>query len=87
MNPDKIKQKLREKGKSASEIEAMSEAEVYKSIFTPGLSTKDDPTEDAGKGVGMDVVKERVQQLGGQMKFQTRLGEFTRFIVEFPLLF
>lgn len=87
LNPDKIKQKLREKGKSAAEIEAMSEAEVYKSIFTPGLSTKDDPTEDAGKGVGMDVVKERVQQLGGQMKFQTRLGEFTRFIVEFPLLF
>jgi chemosensory pili system protein ChpA (sensor histidine kinase/response regulator) len=54
-------------------------------IFAPGLSTADQVTELAGRGVGMDVVRSDVQALGGRIEIQTQAGRGTRFKLVLPL--
>lgn len=54
-------------------------------IYHPQLSTKEKVTEVSGRGVGLAIVKERVEALGGQVSFETKIGQGTKFILELPL--
>ncbi|NKF22347.1 hybrid sensor histidine kinase/response regulator [Solimonas marina] len=54
-------------------------------IFMPGFSTARELTQDAGRGVGMDVVAAEVKQLGGTLELSSKRGEGARFLVRLPL--
>jgi two-component system chemotaxis sensor kinase CheA len=54
-------------------------------ICSPGFSTRDEADRTSGRGVGMDVVKKAIEELGGRMSLATRIGEGTSFTIELPL--
>ena len=54
-------------------------------LCTPGFSTRDVADRASGRGVGMDVVRRTVEELGGTLSIDTARGEGTRFLIELPL--
>jgi chemosensory pili system protein ChpA (sensor histidine kinase/response regulator) len=79
-----IRQKAVERGLMPANS-ALSDEEVAQFIFEPGFSTARKLTQDAGRGVGMDVVSTEVKQLGGNLEMSSVFGEGTRFLVRLPL--
>jgi two-component system chemotaxis sensor kinase CheA len=70
---------------SETEIEKMSEARILELIFTPGFSTADTITSVSGRGVGMDVVRTNIDQIGGSIDVKSVLGEGVSFTIKIPL--
>lgn len=62
-----------------------SEDDITQFIFAPGFSTSEQVTAVSGRGVGMDVVKTRITQIGGQIEVSSVPGEGTRFTLRLPL--
>ena len=86
LNLDQIKRKAIEKGFVTPEmIGAMSDSDIYNLIFTPGFSTAARVTDISGRGVGMNVVKEIVNELNGSVGIETEYGMGTRFFLSFPI--
>jgi len=82
------KQKIVSKGVRTgvgSGDEDLSDQEIYKLIFLPGLSTAAKVTDVSGRGVGMDVVKRAVEKLRGKIDIESSVGVGTTFITRFPL--
>ena len=71
-------------GVSESETN-IDDAALLDLICSPGLSTRDEANRESGRGVGMDVVKQALEELGGRMSLATKLGEGTTFTLELPL--
>ncbi|MCX7635591.1 MAG: chemotaxis protein CheA, partial [Syntrophales bacterium] len=67
------------------EGENLSDQEIYRLIFHPGLSTAEKVTDVSGRGVGMDVVKQAVDKLRGKIEIESTPGKGTTFITSFPL--
>jgi two-component system chemotaxis sensor kinase CheA len=65
--------------------ESMSDGAVWELIFAPGFTTAAKVSDVSGRGVGMDVVRRNVRELGGQVEVSSRPGEGTRTIVRLPL--
>ena len=65
--------------------ENMSDDEVGMLIFAPGFSTADKVTEISGRGVGMDVVKRNIQEMGGHVEIQSKQGQGTTIRILLPL--
>lgn len=63
----------------------LDEAALIELIFTPGFSTMSEVTALAGRGIGMDVVKSEVQNLGGRIDVATTAGKGSRFSIYLPL--
>lgn len=86
LDVDAIKAKVIEKKISTAEILAnMDDADIFNFIFIPGFSTAKKITDISGRGVGMNVVKETVNELNGNVSIETEKGMGTRFILTFPL--
>ncbi len=83
LDRDRILEKARERGMAVSD--AMSDQEVWLLIFEAGFSTADVVTDVSGRGVGMDVVKRNIRELGGNVEIESRQGAGTRFIIRLPL--
>lgn len=86
INPDVIKQKAIEKG-VISEIEAdrLDDREAVALIFAPGFSTAEAVSDISGRGVGMDVVRTNIEDLGGTIELDSRWGSGTRMRLKLPL--
>jgi signal transduction histidine kinase len=69
---------------SLPEATKLTGAELIDLLFTPGFSTALKTDKNAGRGVGLDVVKATVQSLGGRVRLSGRRGEGTRFTIELP---
>jgi two-component system chemotaxis sensor kinase CheA len=54
-------------------------------LCSPGFSTREEADRESGRGVGMDVVKRAIEELGGQVSLATKMGEGTTFTIELPL--
>ena len=67
------------------QAEAMSEKEIINLLFMPSFSMAKKITDISGRGVGLDVVKSNIEQLGGDVEVKTKLGEGTTFTVRLPL--
>ena len=63
----------------------MSEAEIHKFIFAPGFSTAAAVTSVSGRGVGMDVVRTNIDQIGGTIDLKSVAGEGTSVTIKIPL--
>jgi two-component system, chemotaxis family, sensor kinase CheA len=82
---DKILKKAREKGLLTKAEDEMSDKEVYSLIFLPGFSTNENVTEFSGRGVGMDVVRKNIGQIGGTVSVESEPGKGTKMIIRIPL--
>lgn len=81
---DKIKQKATKKGLIKNNT-TLSEQEILNFIFAPGFSTNDNVTQLSGRGVGLDVVKKLIKNLGGNISIKSSLDHGTTFILSMPL--
>lgn len=83
---EKIKQKAVDKGAITEEqAEYMSEKDAVDLLFQPAFSTAEKISDVSGRGVGLDVVKNKIEGLGGDVEVASKLGEGTTFIVRLPL--
>ncbi|MDF1557151.1 MAG: chemotaxis protein CheA [ANME-2 cluster archaeon] len=86
INPDIVMKSALSKGVvSEDEAAAMSDDELVSLIFLPGFSTAATVSDISGRGVGMDVVKRDIEQLGGSIKTYSTPGEGTRLKLKLPL--
>ncbi|WP_435104296.1 chemotaxis protein CheW [Arhodomonas sp. AD133] len=86
MDAEKLRQRAVDKGVlDAESARRLDESECYNLIFAPGFSTKDQISDVSGRGVGMDVVKNRISQLNGTVDIDSRLGEGTTIRIKVPL--
>ncbi len=63
----------------------MSEREIHNLVFVPGFSTARNVTSVSGRGVGMDVVRNNIEGIGGSIELQTEAGRSTTFRLKIPL--
>ncbi len=84
LDPVKLKSKAIEKGilKPGAEL---SDREAYNLVFAPGFSTKEKVTDISGRGVGMDVVRTNILELGGEVQIESTLHVGTTFRLVLPL--
>ncbi len=83
---EKVKEKVIKLGwAEKSTLEMMDKQDIIKYIFKPGFSTKEFVTEISGRGVGMDVVLEKVQNLKGEIQVDTEKGKGTSFKIILPV--
>ena len=68
-----------------SDLDKLSDGEVYRLILDAGFSTASQVTEFSGRGVGMDVVRRNVEQLRGSIAIESRAGAGTTFTLRLPL--
>lgn len=81
---EKVKKKAIEKGLLEPDV-GLGEREIIYLIFTPGFSTKEVAGEISGRGVGMDVVKEKLSALGGFTEVYTKKDAGTTFTLTLPI--
>ena len=84
LNKEKILDKAIKTGRVA-EGDDLSDDEIYRLIFLPGLSTAAKVTDVSGRGVGMDVVKQAVDKLRGKIEIKSLPGKGTTLTTSFPL--
>jgi chemotaxis protein histidine kinase CheA len=70
---------------SHEQASELSDADAYELIFAPGLSTVTMITDISGRGVGMDLVRANLLELGGQIMIETAIGQGTTFVLVLPL--
>ena len=86
INPDIIKQKALEKGViSEGEAQRLDNRQAQELIFAPGFSTAEQVSDISGRGVGMDVVRTNIEDLGGAIDLDSQLGRGTRMRLKLPL--
>lgn len=86
MDPETLRRKVVEKGLLDEESAArLDDKGCYELIFMPGLSTKNEISDVSGRGVGMDVVKTRINQMNGTVAVDSVRGRGTRIIIKLPL--
>lgn len=83
LNIEKILKKAIEKGLARAD-QKYTDSEIQRFIFLPGFSTADKISDVSGRGVGMDVVKNAVQSIGGSINIASTPGQGTTFSVSLP---
>ncbi|NLB78384.1 MAG: chemotaxis protein CheA [Clostridiaceae bacterium] len=83
---DKVRKKIIQKGLESPEIVgALSDKEIIEYLFKPNFSTADKVTDLSGRGVGLDVVKTKIETLGGIVEVDSVRGKGSKFIIRIPL--
>ena len=83
---ERVRDKAIEKGTITPEqAETMSDKDIVDLLFRPSFSTAKSVTDVSGRGVGLDVVKTKIESLGGDVEVKTKLGEGSTFIIRLPL--
>lgn len=86
INIEKVKNKAIDSGAITPEqAENMTDKEVIDLLFRPSFSTAEKITDVSGRGVGLDVVKTKIEELGGNIECKSVLGEGSSFIIRLPL--
>lgn len=82
----KVKKKAVEKNLlTAEEAELLSEDDILSLLFQPGFSTSDEISDISGRGVGLDVVKNKIESINGSVEVETQENVGTKFIIRIPL--
>lgn len=83
LNRDKLLTKARERGVFVPENP--TDQDIWQLIFAPGFSTAETITDVSGRGVGMDVVRRNIEQLGGRVELSSVTGKGTTISIRLPL--
>lgn len=84
IDKERVATRAEAKGLLAAGAE-LDDAALLELICAPGFSTRDEADRGSGRGVGMDVVRNTVEELGGRISLETESGRGTRFTIELPL--
>lgn len=86
IDTEKVKAKAVEKGTITQEqADVMTDKEAIDLLFRPSFSTAEKVTDVSGRGVGLDVVKSKIEALGGDVEVKTKYGEGSIFSIRLPL--
>ena len=86
LDPEKLKKKAIEKGIiSPQDAERLTTQQALQLIWEPGFSTAEKVTDISGRGMGMDIVRSKIEQLHGAVELDSRLGEGTTITINLPL--
>jgi two-component system chemotaxis sensor kinase CheA len=86
IDPEKIRQKIVQKGLHTSEhAAALSRRELLETLFLPGFSTAEKVSNISGRGVGMDVVRTNLRRLNGTVEIESVIGQGTLITLKVPL--
>ncbi len=85
LNKEKILQKALDHGLIQDINREIPDREIFSMIFLPGFSTKENVTEFSGRGVGMDVVSNNIEKIGGVVNVDSIAGEGTTMTIRIPL--
>ncbi len=86
IDTEKVKNKAIEKGTiTAQQAETMSEKDFIDLLFRPSFSTAEKVSDISGRGVGLDVVKTKIESLGGSIEAKTLKGAGSTFTIQLPL--
>ncbi len=86
MDPKALQRIAVEKGVMDQDAaDRLSDSESFNLIFAPGFSTKTEISEVSGRGVGMDVVKTKINQLNGTIHIESEIGKGTKILIKVPL--
>src|ERR1700691_636303 len=86
LNTERIKPKAIQTGLvNEAELEKMTEAQIHRFIFAPGFSTAAAVPSVSGRGVGMDVVRTNIDQIGGTIDIKSVVGEGSSVTIKIPL--
>jgi two-component system chemotaxis sensor kinase CheA len=86
IDAEKIGRKALEKGiVTEEELEQLEKRDILDFVFHPGFSTASEVTDVSGRGVGMDIVRNTVKKLDGQISIESELGSGSSFIISLPL--
>ena len=84
LDKDRILAKARSRG-LVGQNDVLTDDQIHDLIFLPGFSTAEKTTDLSGRGVGMDVVRRNVKELGGKIELRSERGKGSRFIITLPL--
>lgn len=86
INKEKVKNKAIAKGVvTESEAEVLTDHQIYELILASGFSTNEEISDVSGRGVGLDVVKNTIESLGGSISIDAVPGEGSTFSIQLPL--
>lgn len=86
LDPDKIRTKAVEVGLAQpDQVQAMLDTDLFQYIFSAGFSTADAVGDQAGRGIGLDVVKQAVEGMNGHIEIESQPGVGTKFTLRLPL--
>jgi two-component system chemotaxis sensor kinase CheA len=86
LDPDRIRQKAVDRGLiSPSDAERMTPQQIYNLIWEPGFSTAEQVTEISGRGMGMDIVKSKIEELNGAVDVDSVPGQGVTLTIKLPL--
>ncbi len=86
IDASKIRRKAVEKGMiTQDEADRLDDADAVRLIFLPGFSTAEQITDISGRGVGMDVVRSKIEALSGHVDVETHIDEGSIFKIKLPL--
>jgi len=81
--PDRIRAALARSQYPQERLAALGDRDVLLKIFEPGFSTSETTDRDAGHGMGMAVIREKIERLGGHLRVTTRPYHYTEFSIRF----
>ena len=86
LDVERIRQRAIERGLvAAADAAALKDSDVFRFIFAPGFTTTNDVSSVSGRGMGMDVVRANIEQLGGTIHVTSRAGRGTHMALRIPL--
>ena len=86
INIERVKKKAIDKGLINKDMAAnLTQKEIIDFLFKPSFSTADKVTDLSGRGVGLDVVKTKIEALGGVVEVETAMGKGSKFFIRLPL--
>ena len=80
-----ILRKAKERGLLKKPEKDYSAREIYSFLLMPGFSTKEQVTEFSGRGVGLDVVKQNIEKIGGKISLESEFGFGSKVVLKIPL--
>lgn len=86
INVEKVKKKAIQNGLlTSAQAEGMEESTILSYIFEAGFSTANAVTDISGRGVGLDVVRSKIQSLSGKVSLENKAGQGSKFVIKLPL--
>src|SRR5690606_6571322 len=86
IDPDRLRDRLVASGRwTRAQADEAADEQLLRAIFEPGVSSRDSTDELAGRGIGLDAVRESIARLGGDIRVESTRGQGTTFSMRLPV--